>query len=210
MMEKQIILASKSPRRFELLKMLGVPFSVKTEEVDEHKIQERIYQKWSGDKANTALGALLVQKLAEAKAAAVWENFSQNEQAERIVVGADTVVMLQDRILGKPQDKADAQKMLYDLSGEKHQVYTGVTLISAEKQMTFYEKANVYFAPLDKIQKAIIEKYLMSNDALDKAGAYGIQGQAALLIDKIEGDYYTIMGLPIQRLYRELQKFEKF
>lgn len=205
-MDKQIILASKSPRRFELLKMLGVPFSVKTKEIDEREIEKQIYQHWLEDK-EIAFGACLVQKLAETKAHAVWETFNQEKCKERIVIGADTVVFLQNQVLGKPKDKIHAKQMLYALSGQKHQVYTGVSILSAGKQTVFYEKADVYFAPLDEIQKNLIEKYLKSDDALDKAGAYGIQGQAALMIEKIAGDYYTIMGLPVQRLYRELQEF---
>ncbi len=205
-MKKNIILASQSPRRLELLKMLGVTFSVKVREIDERLVQEGVVRDWQAGRF-VDLGAALVSELSLQKARAVWEELSSDEQADFLIIGADTVVMLDNEVLGKPRDKEDARDMIFSLCGRKHQVYTGVSIISNFGVKTFCEIADVFFAPLDEIQLQCIDSYLMSDDAMDKAGAYGIQGQAAMMIERIEGDYYTIMGLPIHRLYRELQEF---
>ncbi|HIS49771.1 MAG TPA: septum formation inhibitor Maf [Candidatus Gallacutalibacter pullistercoris] len=179
-MEK-IILASGSPRRRELLELAGVPFTVQTADVD-----ESIPAGISPEEA--------VQLLAAKKARAI-------EAEGRTVLAADTVVALDGVIFGKPQSEEDAQKMLRTLSGKIHQVHTGVCIRQGTREEIFCETAQVEFYPLTAEE---IERYVASGEPMDKAGAYGIQGKGALLVRRIEGDYYTIVGLPVARVVRML------
>ena len=137
-----------------------------------------------------------VQLLARKKAKAI-------DTQDRLVLAADTVVALDGIIFGKPHDEEDARRMLRTLSGKTHQVHTGVCLQKDGKETVFCETAKVKFYPLTEEE---IDRYVSSKEPLDKAGAYGIQGKGALLIRRIDGDYYTIVGLPIARVVRELQK----
>lgn len=125
-------------------------------------------------------------------------------EKEILVISADTVVAVDDEILGKPVDKEDARRMISLLSGKVHQVYTGVTLSLNGEMRTFSEKTNVEFFPLTENE---IEEYISSSEPYDKAGAYGIQGKAGLLVKGINGDYYNVVGFPIARLKRELEEF---
>lgn len=179
-MEK-IILASGSPRRRELLELAGVPFTVQTADVDE-SIPAGISPEET------------VQLLAAKKARAV-------EAEGRPVLAADTVVALDGVIFGKPQSEEDAKKMLRTLSGKIHQVHTGVCIRRGTREEIFCETAQVEFYPLTEEE---IERYVASGEPMDKAGAYGIQGKGALLVRRIEGDYYTIVGLPVARVVRAL------
>ncbi len=179
-MEK-IILASGSPRRRELLELAGVPFIVQTADVD-----ESIPAGTSPEEA--------VQLLAVKKARAV-------EAKQRLVLAADTVVALDGVIFGKPRNEEDAKEMLRTLSGKIHQVHTGVCIRRGEREEVFCETAQVEFYPLTEEE---IERYVASGEPLDKAGAYGIQGKGALLVRRIAGDYYTIVGLPVARVVRAL------
>ena len=129
--------------------------------------------------------------------------FQKQKEQDVIVLGADTVVAYEGKILGKPKDKEDAAAMLRMLSGQKHSVYTGVTLISSAGRETFYEETRVEFYPMSEKE---IRDYVNSKEPMDKAGAYGIQGKAAVFIKGIEGDYYNVVGLPVARVSQYLQK----
>lgn len=188
-----IILASGSPRRSDLMKQVGFDFRVSTCNTDES---------YSGDMAPSEI----VMELALRKADAVFDK--EMPENDTVVVAADTVVALDNEILGKPKDRKDAIRMLSELSGRKHQVYTGVALyyyvngkVSVEN---FADCANVYFRELSS---ETIENYVDSWEPMDKAGAYGIQGLGAILVDKIDGDYYTIVGLPIAKVYSSIKKY---
>lgn len=181
-----IILASGSPRRRELLELADVPFIVQTADVDE-TIPEGI----SPEEA--------VQLLAVKKARAV-------PAENQLVLAADTVVALNGKIFGKPHDREEAKAMLRTLSGKTHQVHTGVCIRKGDREEVFCETAQVTFYPLAEEE---ISRYVDSGEPMDKAGAYGIQGKGAVLVRRIEGDYYTIVGLPIARVVRALEKAEE-
>ena len=204
------ILASVSPRRKELLKKTGISF-----EIIPSSIEERITK---------TIPSEIVMELAEQKARAVYESLLSSGSASLIadvpesrlcgaedgdltVIGADTIVVYRGEILGKPADKSEAYDMLSLLSDRTHQVYTGVSLIIRKhgkiSVRTFYEKTDVTFYPIHKDDLHI---YIESGDPLDKAGAYGIQGDFAIHVKEIRGDYNNVVGLPIGRLYQELQQ----
>ncbi len=204
------ILASASPRRKELLKKTGISF-----EIIPSSIEERITK---------TIPSEIVMELAEQKARAVYESLLSSGSASLIadvpesrlcgaeggdltVIGADTIVVYRGEILGKPADKSEAYDMLSLLSDRTHQVYTGVSLIIRKhgkiSVRTFYEKTDVTFYPIHKDDLHI---YIESGDPLDKAGAYGIQGDFAIHVKEIKGDYNNVVGLPIGRLYQELQQ----
>lgn len=184
------ILASASPRRKELLKKTGISF-----EIIPSSIEERITKTIPSD---------IVMELAEQKARAVYEKTCAQDLT---VIGADTIVVYRGEILGKPADKSEAYDMLSMLSDRTHQVYTGVSLIIRKQGnlsvRTFYEKTDVTFYP---VHKDDLHTYVESGDSLDKAGAYGIQGDFAIHVKEIKGDYNNVVGLPIGRLYQELQR----
>ncbi len=190
-----LILASASPRRREILSLLTDDFEVMAADTDEREIEERLR---SSGAAEVAKG------LAAAKARAVYEMLGEERKRDSVVIGADTSVVCEGEILGKPADKEDAVRMLTMLSGKVHSVITGVALISGGREAVFEEESKVEFYPLDGKQKALIEGYVSTDEPYDKAGAYGIQGKGALLVRKIEGDYLNIVGLPLSRLKREL------
>lgn len=179
-----IILASKSPRRKELLKYIIEDFEIKSADVDE-TLPTGIEPKEA------------VKYLSKIKA----DPFrSEND----IIIGADTVVCIDNEILGKPADVEDAKRMLKRLSGKTHTVYTGVTIIKGEQEKSFAEATEVTFHNLDD---EIIDKYIATGSPMDKAGAYGIQDFGAVLVEKINGDYFNVVGLPISSLYRILTLF---
>ena len=180
----KLVLASKSPRRSEILKNAGYEFVVRVADADE-TIPE-------GTKPEDA-----VVFLAARKAMAV-------ERADdETVLGADTIVVLDNKILGKPKDREDAYNMLKNLSGRVHSVFTGVCIIENGKSMTFSEETQVEFLPLT--DKEIYE-YIDTNDCYDKAGAYGIQGYASKFIRRINGDYFNVVGLPISAIFEKFFK----
>lgn len=183
----KIILASASPRRQELIKLIFEDVEILPAECDETLPE--------GIGAREA-----VEYLSKIK------NEASRELTEKVnlVISADTVVAVDDEILGKPVDKEDARRMISLLSGKVHQVYTGVTLSLNGEMRTFSEKTDVEFFPLTKNE---IEEYISSSEPYDKAGAYGIQGKAGLLVKRINGDYYNVVGFPIARLKREIQEF---
>lgn len=203
----KLILASKSPRRFELLSMTGRGFDVMDAHVDEESIVSEILashiQHPDSDLPpmyHTAEHICL--SLASAKAQAVLD---QHDLKDILVLGSDTVVVTDDEILGKPKDEADARRMLTMLSGRTHRVYTGVALLSQHHRQVFSAFADVKFNPLDEIQQNLIERYIATGSPMDKAGAYGIQDEGALLIDSINGDYYAVVGLPVSSVNRALE-----
>ena len=186
MKEKKIILASKSPRRKELLSEMGITFDIYSKEIEEHLDPD-------------VEPARAVEKLAEEKAQAVFD-----ECLDAIVIGADTVVCVDHEILGKPKDREDARRMLEKLSGSTHQVIGGVALLSKEKRIVFSCVTTVHFYELSEEQ---ILAYIDSNEPMDKAGAYGIQGLGKQFVEGIEGDYFNVVGLPVSRVLRALKEF---
>lgn len=182
-----IILASKSPRRKELFKLITDDFITASADIDESFEIEYPEE--------------LVCYLAEQKARAVFEDGHQDD----IVIGADTVVDIYGQILGKPKDKENAREMIDMLSGSTHAVYTGVALIKDNYTDVCYEKTLVTFDRLSDEEK---ESYLNSADIYDKAGAYAVQGEAAKYISRIYGCYYNVMGLPVNTIYKMLKRSE--
>lgn len=185
-MTKSLILASASPRRKELLELVQIPFEIHVSQVEE-KIEE------------TASPAEVVMSLAAQKAADVALHYPH-----AVVLGADTIVTYGARMLGKPNSKEEAAETLRVLSGNTHEVYTGVALVSGDETFTFYERTEVTFW---KLSEEEIQAYVETEEPLDKAGSYGIQGKGAALVKKINGDYYSVVGLPVARLVRELRSF---
>ena len=192
-MNKKIILASASPRRRELLTQIGLNFEVVVSETEE--------------KITSTEPARVVEELSAQKAEAVWNSTQLQETSDKIVIGADTVVACEGRILGKPKDTEDAVQMLTMLQDRAHEVYTGVTVVyegnGEKKTLTFHEKTTVHFYPMTEAQ---IREYVATGDPSDKAGSYGIQGICARYIRGIEGDYNNVVGLPAGRVYQELHK----
>lgn len=184
----QIILASQSPRRHEMLKELGLIFEIRTKEVEE------VYPDGLEPEQ-------IPVYLSELKAKALEVDLASNE----LVITADTIVCVDDCILGKPKDRGDAVKMLNALSNRSHQVISGVCLMSKEKKVSFSTVTNVHFKALSDEE---IDYYIDNYKPFDKAGAYGIQEWIGFIgIDGIEGSYFNVVGLPIQRLYQELSTF---
>ena len=187
----EIILASASPRRADLMKHVGLNFRVSTCNTDE-----------SYDENLTP--AEIVMELSLRKADAVFDK--EMPENDTVVVAADTIVSIDNKILGKPKDRLDAINMLSTLSNRVHQVYTGVTLYYYVNGRVFIETfadcANVHFRNLSL---QTINDYVDSWEPMDKAGAYGIQGLGAILVDKIDGDFYTIVGLPISKVYHSIK-----
>ncbi len=182
------ILASKSPRRQELLHSLGLRFEVRLKETEENfpatltKEQIPVY-------------------LARLKAVPFLDELKQND----LLITADTIVWIDGKVLGKPENAEEARQMLQSLSGREHQVISGVCLTSRKKKKSFYAISNVQFKPLNDSE---IEYYISEFKPFDKAGAYGIQEWiGAIGITHIEGSFYNVMGLPVQRLYEEIRNF---
>ena len=186
-MKPRLVLASASPRREALLRQMGIPF-----EVIASPAEEQI-------PPAGADSAQWVEDAAARKARAV-----AALTADRIVLGADTVVVLDDAILGKPLDVDDARRMLRLLSGATHRVLTGLALLRGQKCLVGHEVTEVTFRALDDQE---IERYLSSGEPLDKAGAYGLQGQGAVLVKHITGCYSNVVGLPLGRLWQMLREF---
>ena len=208
----RLVLASASPRRRELLSQIGLEFTVMPSTKEENA-------------KKTEAGAL-VQELSRQKAVDIWEqlsggqgqnpdadqeqiseetqepNLNGKRQPELLVIGADTVVCCEGKILGKPHSREAAAEMLTALQGRSHEVYTGVTLYSQSETVTFFECTQVEFYPMTEVE---ISEYIDSKEPMDKAGAYGIQGLGARFVKGIRGDYNNVVGLPVGRLYQELK-----
>lgn len=179
----QLILASGSPRRKELLSLFRIPFTVIPADVDE-----------TMDPAKAPCDE--VARLSAKKARAV------KREPGDVVIAADTIVVCEGKVLGKPKSEENAYAMLSLLSGRDHQVMTGCTVLRGEKCETFTEVTDLHFRTLSERE---IRAYIASGEPMDKAGAYGIQGGAALFCRRMEGDYYNVMGLPVCRLWQTLQ-----
>ena len=178
-----LILASASPRRQELLKLFGIPFIIRVADIDE-----------TMDPQASAYDE--VARLSREKAMAV------SREPEDTVIAADTIVVCQGKILGKPHSYEEAVSMLQLLSGRDHQVMTGCTVLKGDRAETFTEVTDIHFRELSDKE---IRRYVDSGEPMDKAGAYGIQGGAALFCEKMVGDYYNVMGLPVCRLGQVLK-----
>jgi septum formation protein len=181
-----LILASASPRRKELLLNLKLCFNIEAADIDETILEGLPPQE-------------TVMRLAREKA-----EWVQKKCPEDIIIGADTIVVLDSKILGKPEGTEQAKEMLRQLSGRKHEVYSGVAVLSPERSEVFFERSTVTFYNL---KETIIARYVATGEPLDKAGSYGIQQYGALLVKSIEGDYFNIVGLPISRLCQCLEAF---
>ena len=179
-----IILASQSPRRKELLGLFHIPFAVRVADIDE-----------AIDPAKAPFDE--VGRVSRLKALAV------EREAEDVVIAADTIVVCQGKTLGKPHDEAEAVKMLRLLSGRDHQVMTGMTVCRGDRIKTVTEVTDIHFRELSDGE---IRAYVASGEPMDKAGSYGIQGGAALFAEKMVGDYYNVMGLPVCRLWQLLKE----
>lgn len=197
----RLILASASPRRQELLKLCGTPFCVVTAEVDEGAAICRMQENHKNLPFDR-LAEHIVMGLASEKAAAVL-----SLHPETVVIGADTIVTVGESILGKPSSPEEAFQMLKELCGKRHQVLTGVSIKSRGREDTFFSRSFVQFYPWDSLTEDVVRRYVDTGSPMDKAGAYGIQDMGALLVQEIEGDYYTIMGLPLAEIYRRLEVF---
>ena len=208
----RLVLASASPRRRELLSQIGLEFTVMPSTKEEN--------------AKTTEAGALVQELSRQKAVDIWEqlsggqgqnpdadqeqiseetqepNLNGKRQPELLVIGADTVVCCEGKILGKPHSREAAAEMLTALQGRSHEVYTGVTLYSQSETVTFFECTQVEFYPMTEVE---ISEYIDSKEPMDKAGAYGIQGLGARFVKGIRGDYNNVVGRPVGRLYQELK-----
>ncbi|MBQ2926601.1 MAG: septum formation inhibitor Maf [Ruminiclostridium sp.] len=178
-----VILASASPRRKELLSLFGVPFVIRAADIDE-----------TMDPGKAPYDE--VGRVSRLKALAA------SHEKEDVVIAADTIVVCEGRILGKPHDAAEAAAMLRLLSGRDHQVMTGCTVLRGERCETFTEVTDLHFRPLSEKE---IARYVQSGEPMDKAGSYGIQGGAALFCERLVGDYYNVMGLPVCALGQVLR-----
>lgn len=193
MQKKKIILASASPRRRELMAQAGYEFEVQVS----HK--EETYSSETPDEIVKELALLKARDIAE-----------QNAVEDLVVIGADTVVAYQGAILGKPKSKEDAFAMIQSFQGDKHQVYTGVAILSYDEEgnetvVNHAVKTDVY---VNSMTDEEIWKYIESDNVMDKAGSYGIQSGFAIHIEKIEGDYFNVVGLPISYIYNILKDIE--
>lgn len=182
-----IILASISPRRHELMRMITADFMITAPDCDEMLPD--------GISPENAVTQLALRKALSIKA-----------ELDDIVIGADTVVAIEGKILGKPENSKMARDMLTSLSGKTHEVFTGVAIVGRAGQASFYCRTAVRFKELSQRE---IEDYIETGEPLDKAGAYGIQGGAASFIENIDGDYHNVMGLPVSELARRLSDFVK-
>ena len=179
-----LILASQSPRRKELLALFGIPFVIRVADIDE-----------TMDNSKSPFDE--VARVSRCKALAV------EKTADDVVVAADTIVVCQGKVLGKPRSEEEAVEMLRLLSGRDHQVMTGVTVLRGTQAVTFTEVTDLHFRELSQRE---IDRYVASKEPMDKAGAYGIQGGAALFCQRMVGDYYNVMGLPVCRLGQTLRQ----
>lgn len=184
-MNKKIILASQSPRRRELLALLNEPFQVIAPNVDENLDENFDLKEQMCD-------------LAKRKAHAVFK-----EHPDAVVLSADTIVVYDQKILEKPEDEKKAKEMLSMLSGTKHQVWTAFHIVSSENEISDLVISDVNFYELTEEE---IDAYVASGEPLDKAGGYNIQGYGALFVESIQGDHFSIMGLPISKVYQLLKK----
>lgn len=196
-MKKRIILGSASPRRRELLTQIGVEFQVRVSE------KEEIYK--------SSVPEEIVKELSLMKAENVASELGE-DIVDTVIIGADTIVVLDNEILGKPVDEEDAVRMLTRLQGREHMVYTGVAALDfgpdEEKTVINYSVGTKVY--VNAMTEEEIRAYVETKDPLDKAGSYGIQGRFAAYIERIDGDYYNVVGLPVSRVYQTLREIGAF
>ena len=199
--KSSLVLASGSPRRKELLTQLGYEFSVLVTDIEEQQQPDEDAQAYvkrlSLDKAKAALDLIAEQEPKSDSLIALGSN-------NIVVLGSDTVVVSQGQVLEKPSDLADCKRMLTQLSDQRHQVMTAVSVVSADKQKTEIVITDVWFKPLSEQE---IEKYWQTGEPCDKAGSYGIQGLGGRFVTRIEGSYYAVVGLPLFETDQLLQEF---
>lgn len=190
---KKYILASASPRRKELLEQIGLDFDIVVSNADEDIIKKDMNV------------SLYVQELALIKANAVAKTLYQRGEKNKLIISADTIVVSDGEILGKPKNEDDAFLMLSKLSGKEHEVYTGFSIMRTKDMFTVanYEKTIVKFFDLEPEK---IREYIALGEPMDKAGAYAIQGLGAIFVEKIDGDYQNVVGLPVGKLVRVLEE----
>ena len=179
----RVVLASQSPRRRDLLNLIGIPHTVRPADIDESVLP--------GERPLDC-----VERLARSKA----RRLAANER-DAVVIGADTVVVIDDRILNKPENEDDARAMLQRLAGREHVVHTAVCVIYDSTEVAGVETVAVHFRPLSAAE---IDAYIATGEPMDKAGAYGIQGYGATIVERVNGDFFAVMGLPLVRLTRLL------
>ena len=182
-----LILASKSERRSSLLKKLKIDFNIQDSKLDESKISIKNPSKYCQILANMKAEIIL------------------NKNQNSIVIGADTIVEINQNILEKPNNYDEAYKMLKKLSGKTHSVFTGVSILSTSKKINFVEQTKVTFFKLNDNE---IEKYILENKPFDKSGSYGIQDDSMLFVKSIKGNYENVIGLPLSKVYRYLLEFK--
>ena len=193
---KEIILGSASPRRKELLEQIGIKFNIRVSNKEEHY--------------SSSLPEDIVKELALMKAENVADDLIKENANDVVVIGADTVVVHEGRILGKPKDDEDAFNMIRSFAGKKHYVYTGIAIadiIGDKVKVISNEAVKTTVYVNDMTDKEIME-YINTGEHKDKAGAYGIQGRFAAYIDHIDGDYYNVVGLPVSKIYENLKKYD--
>jgi len=183
----KIILGSKSPRRKEILEMAGYNFDIVLKDVDEHVCASSIKE--------------MSMKIAKKKCDAIFQDHQDD-----IVICADTIVVMDDIVLEKPKDKCDARRMIKAIQNNVHEVYTSLIVKTKNKEYDHLEQTKVYVGPMTDDE---IEEYINMKEPYDKAGAYAIQGYFAKYIEKIDGDYYNVMGLPLYKLDKILKEIEK-
>ncbi len=192
-MDKRVILASASPRRRELLEQIGIVFETGVSDQEERYVSTKPSE--------------IVKELASQKARNVASEI-KGELKNTIIIGADTIVVLDNQILGKPKDEEDACQMLRNLQGNCHQVFTGTAILSYDEKGaltvdTHAEETKVF---VHEMKESEIKSYVKTGEPMDKAGAYGIQGRFAAYIEKIEGDYYNVVGLPVSYVYQKIKR----
>jgi septum formation protein len=187
-MQLKIILASKSPRRAQLLNQVGLSFKIVPSHIDESKYL-------SSSPIQTA------RKIAVAKTKSVAQKYRSG-----IIIGADTIVVINRKIIGKPKDKQDARNLLSTLSGKTHRVITGIAVLDAQTNRV-KQGHSITAVTFRKLTQKEIDEYIDTGDPFDKAGSYGIQGKGALFVERISGDYFNVVGLPLVLLFRLLKSY---
>jgi septum formation protein len=182
-----LILGSGSPRRKELLSYLNIPFTIITADLEEH--------------SDSTEPSLFAVEISEQKGEAVFDSLEVKENI--LVISSDTIVVLKDKIYGKPGNREVAKEMLLELSGQTHEVITAVSFFTSEGKYSFFESTKVTFEP---IEPELLERYLDTGESLDKAGAYGIQGASLFFISKLEGSYSNVVGFPLDRVLCKLKE----
>lgn len=212
-MDRKVILGSASPRRRELLAQIGMEFEVRVsdkEEIYHSEIPEEIVKELALMKAENVMADMTVEQVLKKPATEKTEETEDRQTflKSTVIIGADTVVVLDDKILGKPKDEEDAFRMIQSLQGRGHEVYTGVAVIEfdSEGKRSTVNHAVGTKVYVNAMTEEEIHAYIATGEPMDKAGAYGIQGRFAPFIDRIEGDYYNVVGLPVSYVYQVLYK----